>query len=96
MTTLSKPLSLVSWHNVKIVFLVSAVTFGFLSYYPRFEIAAYPLIGVNFLGATLFILLGLGNHKTLLMPPGAHLRPIAGFLALLAALWLGLQAKDSY
>ena len=33
MTTLRK---LVSWHNVKIVFLVSAVTFGFLSYYPPF------------------------------------------------------------
>jgi len=95
-TTLSKSLSLVSGNNVTIVLLVSAVTFGFLPYYPRFEIAAYPLIGVNFLRATLFILLGLRNHKTRLKLPGAYLRPMAAFLALLAAFWLGLQAKDSY
>ena len=84
-TTLSKSLSLVSGNNVTMVLLVSAVTFGFLPYYPRFEIAAYPLIGVNFLRATLFILLGLRNHKTRLKLPGAYLRPMAAFLALLAA-----------
>ena len=86
MTTLSKSLSLVSWHNVTIVLLFRPLPSVSYPTTPRFEIAEYPLIGVNFLGVTLFILLGLGNHKTLTKLPGAYLMSITGLLALLLAL----------
>ena len=52
-----------------IFLLVSVVTFALLAYHPRFESAAYPLIGINFLGATLFFFLGFGNHKNLMKLP---------------------------
>ena len=84
LTTLTKSLSLVSWHVFTIFLVVSAVTFTWLAYYPGFEIAAYPLIGINFLGATLFLFLGFGNHKNLMKLPGAYLMSITGLLALLA------------
>ena len=84
MQTLTKSLSLVSWHVFTIFLLVSVVTFALLAYHPRFESAAYPLIGINFLGATLFFFLGFGNHKNLMKLPGAYLMSITGLLALLA------------
>ena len=84
LTTLTKSLSLVSWHVFTIFLVVSAVTFTWLAYYPGFEIAAYPLIGINFLGAPLFLFLGFGNHKNLMKLPGAYLMSITGLLALLA------------
>ena len=84
MTKLTKSLSLLSWHVFTIFLLVSAVTFAWLAYYPRFESAAYPLIGINFLGATLFFFLGFGNHKNLMKLPGAYLMSITGLLGLLA------------
>ena len=84
LTKLTKSLSLVIWHFFTIFLLVSAVTFAWLAYYPRFESAAHPLIGINFLGATLFFFLGFGNHKNLVKLPGAYLMSITGLLALLA------------
>ena len=52
MMTLSKSLRLVSWHISTKFLSVSSVTFAFLAYYPGFEIAAYPLIGMKFLAVT--------------------------------------------
>ena len=82
--TLTKSLSLVSWHVFTIFLLVSAVRFAWLAYYPRSESAAYPLIGVNFRGATLFFFLGFGNHKNPMRLLGACLMSITGLLALFA------------
>ena len=83
---LTKSLSLVSWHVFSILLLISAITLFYIAYNPKFDIAAYPIIGVNLLGSLLFILLGLGRHKALLKMPGAYLM---GSTALLA--WLGIQ-----
>ena len=86
MEELSKSLSLVSWHVFSILLLISALTLFYIAYNPKFDIAAYPIIGVNLLGSLLFIFLGLGRHKALLKMPGAYLM---GSTALLA--WLGIQ-----
>ena len=86
MEGLTKSLSLVSWHVFSILLLISAITLFYIAYYPKFYIAAYPIIGVNLLGSLLFIFLGLGRHKALLKMPGAYLM---GSTALLA--WLGIQ-----
>ena len=85
MESLTKSLSLVSWHVFTIFLFVSAVTLTYIAYYPNFTLAAYPIIGANLLGATLFVFLGLGKHRMLLKLPGAYLM---GGTALLA--WLGV------
>ena len=85
MEPLTKSLSLVSWHVFTIFLFISAVTLTYIAYNPKFAIAAYPVIGVNLLGAVLFILLGLGKHRILLKMPGAYLM---GSTAILA--WLGI------
>ena len=82
--SLTKSLSLVSWHVFTIFLLVSTFTFGYLAYYPEVSSVAYAIIAINLLGAALFIVLGLGNHRILLKMPGAYL---IGGTALLA--WLG-------
>ena len=66
--------------------LVSAVTLAYAAYDSNFTGAFLPIIGVNILGAGLFIALGLGSHSVLLKLPGAYLM---GGTALLA--WLGVQ-----
>jgi hypothetical protein len=86
MEGLTKSLSLVSWHVFSILLLISALTLFYIAYNPKFDIAAYPIIGVNLLGSLLFIFLGLGRHKALLKMPGAYLM---GSTAMLA--WLGIQ-----
>jgi hypothetical protein len=86
MEALTKSLSLVSWHVFTIFLLVSALTLGYAAYDSNFTGAVLPIIGVNSLGAALFIALGLGNHSVLLKMPGAYLM---GGTALLA--WLGVQ-----
>ena len=80
--SLTKSLSLVSWHIFTIFLLVSAIV---LAYYPEFVLATYPIIGVNGLGSALFGFLGVAGHRPLLKLPGAYLM---GSTALLA--WLGL------
>tara|TARA_B100000768_G_C11070762_1_gene286492 strand:- start:230 stop:595 length:366 start_codon:yes stop_codon:yes gene_type:complete len=85
MEPLTKALSHVSWHVFTIFLFISSVTLIYLAHNPEFTIAAYPVIGVNFLGAALFIFLGLGKHRVLLSMPGAYLM---GSTALLA--WLGI------
>ena len=85
MEPLTKSLSLVSWHVFTIFLFISAFTLTYIAYNPKFAIAAYPVIGVNLLGAVLFILLGLGKHRILLKMPGAYLM---GSTAILA--WLGI------
>ena len=79
-------LSFVSWHIFTIFLFVSAITLAYIAYEPQFARAAYPVIGVNFLGALLFLYLGLGQHRVLLKMPGAYLM---GGTALLA--WLGIS-----
>jgi len=83
--SLTKALSLVSWHVFTIFLLVSTFTFGYLAYYPEVSSVAYAFIAINLLGAALFIVLGLGNHRILLKMPGAYLM---GGTPLLA--WLGV------
>ena len=83
--SLTKSLSLVSWHVFTIFLFISALTLFFIAYNPELAPAAYPIIGVNLLGSLLFILLGLGKHKALLKMPGAYLM---GSTALFA--WLGI------
>ncbi|MEJ6745160.1 MAG: hypothetical protein QNK66_10310 [Porticoccaceae bacterium] len=85
MESLTKSLSLVSWHIFTIFLLVSTFTFGYIAYYPEVSSVAYAFIAINLLGAALFIVLGLGNHRVLLKLPGAYLM---GGTPLLA--WLGV------
>jgi len=85
METLTKSLSIVSWHVFTIFLFVSASSLIYIAYNPEFAIAAYPIIGINFLGSPLFVYLGLGRHRALLRMPGAFL---TGTTALLA--WLGI------
>ena len=86
MEPLAKSLSLVSWHIYTIFLFISAITLAYIAYHPEFAIAAYPVIGVNLLGALLFVLLGIGSHSALIKMPGAFLM---GGTALLA--WLGMS-----
>jgi hypothetical protein len=83
--SLTKSLSLVSWHIFTIFLFVSSVTLIYVVFYPALYIVAYPVIGINLLGSILFVFLGLNGHKHLLSMPGAYLM---GFTALLA--YLGL------
>ena len=85
METLTKSLSIVSWHVFTIFLFISASTLIYIAYNPEFALAAYPVIGINLLGSLLFVFLGLGRHKALLRMPGAFLM---GSTALLA--WLGI------
>ena len=85
MEPLTKSLSLVTWHIFTIFLFISAFTLTYIAYNPKFAIAAYPVIGVNLLGAVLFILLGLGKHRILLRMPGAYLMVSTAILA-----WLGI------
>ena len=85
MEPLTKSLSFVTWHIFTIFLFVSSLTLTYIAYNPKFAIAAYPVIGVNLLGAVLFILLGLGKHRILLTMPGAYLMCSTAILA-----WLGI------
>ncbi|MAD67087.1 hypothetical protein ACMAY4_11750 [Porticoccaceae bacterium nBUS_17] len=85
METLTKSLSIVSWHVFTIFLFASASTLIYVAYNPEFTIAVYPIIGINLLGSLLFVFLGLGRHRALLRMPGAVLM---GTTALLA--WLGI------
>ena len=85
MEPLTKSLSLITWHVFTIFLFISAFTLAYIAYNPKFAIAAYPVIGVNLLGAVLFILLGLGKHRILLRMPGAYLMVSTAILA-----WLGI------
>ncbi len=73
MMPLTKSLSLVAWHAFTIFLFVSGVALIYIAYNPADGIAAYPIIGVNALGAALFVFLGLGKHGHLLKMPGAYL-----------------------
>ena len=83
---LTKSLSLISWHIFTIFLFVSAVTLIYSAYNSSFAIAVYPVIVVNLLGAVLFLMLGVGKHRILLLLPGAYLM---GATALLG--WLGIS-----
>lgn len=82
---LGKTLSHFSWQFHSIHLFVCAVTLVYIAYNPEFAIAAYPVIGINTLGALLFLGLGLTN-KELIKMPGAILM---GGIAALA--WFGIQ-----
>ena len=83
---LTKSLSLISWHIFTVFLFVSAVTLSYSAYNSGFVIAVYPVIVVNLLGAVLFLLLGLGKHRILLLMPGVYLM---GATALLG--WFGIS-----
>ena len=83
---LTKSLSLVSWHVFTIFLFVGSMMLFYAAYNPAIILTLYPVIGVNLLGALLFIFLGLGNHKALLKMPGAYLM---GFTAFFAYLGMG-------
>ena len=80
---LTKSLSLVSWHMFTIFLFVSAISLIFVAFFPVYKIAVYPLILANFLGALLFVLLGIGKHKVLLFLPGAYLMSLTALFGLL-------------
>ncbi len=86
MEALPKSLSIVSWHVFTIFLFVSAVTLSYSAYNSGFVIAVYPIIVVNLLGAVLFLLLGLGKHRVLLLMPGVYLM---GATVLLG--WFGIS-----
>ena len=71
--TLTKSLSLISWHVFTIFLFIGAVTLIIVAYNPSLRIVAYPIIIINAIGAILFVYLGLGSHKALLKMPGAYL-----------------------
>lgn len=71
--TLTKSLSLISWHVFTIFLFIGAVTLIIVAYNPLLRIAAYPIILINAIGAILFVYLGFGTHKTLLKMPGSYL-----------------------
>jgi len=79
---LTKSLSLVSWHVFTVFLLVSGLALAVIAFNPHYAIAAYPVIGVNILGAGLFIMFGLGGHGYLLRLPGAYLMGGTALLAL--------------
>jgi hypothetical protein len=81
---LGKTLSHFSWQFHSIHLFVCAVTLVYLAYNPEHAVAAYPLIGINALGAWLFFGLGLANRELMKMP-GAILM---GGIAALA--WFGI------
>jgi hypothetical protein len=81
--SLTKSLSLVSWHIFTIFLLVSAIALAYVAYYPEFVLATYPIIGVNALGSALFGFLGVAGHRPLLKLPGAYLMGGTALLALL-------------
>lgn len=83
---LTKSLSLVSWHVFTISLFVGSAVLLYVAYNPATTLALYPVIGLNLLGALLFIFLGLGRHKALLKMPGAYLM---GFTAIFAYLGIG-------
>ena len=83
---LTKSLSLVSWHVFTIYLFVGSAVLLCVAYNPATTLALYPVIGLNLLGALLFIFLGLGRHKALLKMPGAYLM---GFTAIFAYLGMG-------
>ena len=85
---LTKSLSLISWHIFTIFLFVSAVTLSYSAYNSGFVIAVYPIIVVNLLGAVLFLLLGLGKHRILLLMPGVYLMGATALLGWLEISWL--------
>ena len=82
---LGKTLSHFSWQFHSIHLFVCAATLGYIAYHPEHAIAAYPIIGINALGALLFLGLGL-THRELMKMPGALLM---GGVAALA--WFGIH-----
>jgi uncharacterized membrane protein len=70
METLTKSLSIVSWHMFTIFLFINSLTLIYVAYNPEFAVAAYPVVGINLLGSLLFVFLGLGKHRVLLRMPG--------------------------
>ena len=86
MEPLTKTLSLVSWHMFTIMLFVGAVGFFYIARHPELALVAYPLIAMNALGAALFFLLGLGQHRQLFTLPGAYLMAGTAVFG-----WLGIS-----
>ena len=79
---LGKTLSMFSWQFHTIFLFITACTLIYIAINPKFAIAAYPIIGINILGAIYFLILGIGNREFLKMPGAA----LMGAIALLALL----------
>ena len=79
---LGKTLSMFSWQVHTIFLLIAACTLIYIAISPEFAVAAYPIIGINILGAIYFLVLGIGNREFLKMP-GAVLMGAIALLALL-------------
>ena len=83
--SITKSLSLVSWHMFTIMLVVGAGTLSCVAYKPAMALMAYPIILVNAGGALMFAALGLVAHKQLLRLPGMYLMGCTAILA-----WLGI------
>ena len=86
--TLGKSLSLVSWHMFTIFLFIGAAAFSLVAFNLVSEIALYPLIAVNAMGAAMFLALSFGSHKQLKKMPGAYLMAttaLCGYLGITLA-----------
>jgi|TARA_B100001248_G_scaffold207115_1_gene161155 uncharacterized BrkB/YihY/UPF0761 family membrane protein len=81
--SLSKSLSLVSWHVFTIFLVITAFTLIYVAYVPNLKNLLIPIVIINFLGACLFVFLGFRKHKVLLSMPGGYLMGGTAFLGLL-------------
>ena len=81
MQSLTKSLSLVSWHIFTIFLCVGAIALSIAAYIPAFTPVAYPIVAVNLFGSILFVFLGLSGHKMLIKMPGAYLMAGTALLA---------------
>ena len=82
---LGKTLSHFSWQFHTIHLFVCGVTLVFIAYHPEYAVTAYPIIGVNALGALLFFGLGFFNRELMKMPGAILMGAIAAFA------WLGIR-----
>ena len=82
---LGKTLSIFSWQFHSIHLFVCAATLIYIAYNPEFAVAAYPIVGINTLGAVLFLALGLTNRELMKMPGSI----LMGGVAALA--WFGIH-----
>ena len=82
---LGKSLSHFTWQFHSIHLFVCALTLVYIANNPEYAVAAYPLIGINALGALLFFGLGLADRELMKMPGAILMGGVA------ALTWFGVQ-----
>jgi len=85
---LSKSLSFVSWHMFTLLLVTGAAAFLLVAAKLLPVLGVYPFIAINALGALLFIVLSLRNHRELIKMPGAYLMAVTAICGYLGTVWL--------